>query len=59
MPSLLSTGLDAPRLPDYRLPIAPAAAVGGVLKPGDRVDVMPSPSVESGERWPMNQHRCR
>jgi Flp pilus assembly protein CpaB len=45
--SLLGTGLNVP--PGYRiigLPIAPAAAVGGVLKPGDRVDVMaiPNPS---------------
>ena len=45
--TLLGTGLDVP--PGYRiigLPIAPAAAVGGVLKPGDRVDVMaiPNPS---------------
>jgi Flp pilus assembly protein CpaB len=44
---LLGAGLDVP--PGYRiigLPIAPAAAVGGVLKPGDRVDVMaiPNPS---------------
>jgi pilus assembly protein CpaB len=39
--SLLGAGLDVPV--GYRiigLPIAPAAAVGGVLKPGDRVDVM-------------------
>jgi len=37
--SLLGAGLDVP--PGYRIigvPIAPAAAVGGVLKPGDRVD---------------------
>lgn len=45
--SLLGAGLDVPA--GYRiigLPIAPAAAVGGVLKPGDRVDVMaiPNPS---------------
>src|ERR1700674_4523502 len=45
--SLLGAGLDVPS--GYRiigLPIAPAAAVGGVLKPGDRVDVMaiPNPS---------------
>ncbi len=45
--SLLGSGLDVPA--GYRiigLPIAPAAAVGGVLKPGDRVDVMaiPNPS---------------
>jgi pilus assembly protein CpaB len=44
---LLGSGLDVPA--GYRiigLPIAPAAAVGGVLKPGDRVDVMaiPNPS---------------
>jgi len=48
--SLLGTGLDVPT--GYRiigLPIAPAAAVGGVLKPGDRVDVMaiPNPSKVS------------
>jgi len=48
--SLLGTGLDVPA--GYRiigLPIAPAAAVGGVLKPGDRVDVMaiPNPSKAS------------
>src|SRR6202165_3361998 len=39
--SLLGAGLDVPT--GYRiigLPIAPAAAVGGVLKPGARVDVM-------------------
>lgn len=45
--ALLGMGLDVPA--GYRiigLPIAPAAAVGGVLKPGDRVDVMaiPNPS---------------
>jgi pilus assembly protein CpaB len=45
--NLLGSGLDVPA--GYRiigLPIAPAAAVGGVLKPGDRVDVMaiPNPS---------------
>jgi Flp pilus assembly protein CpaB len=45
--SLLGAGLDVPT--GYRiigLPIAPSAAVGGVLKPGDRVDVMaiPNPS---------------
>jgi pilus assembly protein CpaB len=43
--SLLGTGLDVPA--GYRiigLPIAPAAAVGGVLKPGDRVDVMAIPN---------------
>jgi len=44
---LLGAGLDVPA--GYRiigLPIAPAAAVGGVLKPGDRVDVIaiPNPS---------------
>jgi Flp pilus assembly protein CpaB len=48
--SLLGSGLDVPA--GYRiigLPIAPAAAVGGVLKPGDRVDVMaiPNPSKAS------------
>ena len=43
--SLLGTGLNVPV--GYRiigLPIAPAAAVGGVLKPGDRVDVMAIPN---------------
>lgn len=43
--SLLGSGLDVPV--GYRiiaLPIAPAAAVGGVLKPGDRVDVMVVPN---------------
>jgi Flp pilus assembly protein CpaB len=45
--TLVGSGLDIP--PGYRIigvPIAPAAAVGGVLKPGDRVDVMaiPNPS---------------
>jgi pilus assembly protein CpaB len=43
--SLLGAGLDVP--PGYRIigvPIAPAAAVGGVLKPGDRVDVMVIPN---------------
>jgi pilus assembly protein CpaB len=43
--SLLGTGLNVPA--GYRiigLPIAPAAAVGGVLKPGDRVDVMAIPN---------------
>lgn len=42
--TLLGSGLDIP--PGYRiigLPIAPAAAVGGVLRPGDRVDVMAIP----------------
>jgi Flp pilus assembly protein CpaB len=43
--ALLGSGLDIP--PGYRIigvPIAPAAAVGGVLKPGDRVDVMAIPN---------------
>jgi Flp pilus assembly protein CpaB len=45
--SLLGAGLDVPS--GYRIigiPITPSAAVGGVLKPGDRVDVMaiPNPS---------------
>jgi Flp pilus assembly protein CpaB len=43
--TLLVSGLDIP--PGYRIigvPIAPAAAVGGVLKPGDRVDVMAIPN---------------
>lgn len=43
--TLLGSGLDIP--PGYRIigiPIAPAAAVGGVLKPGDRVDVMAIPN---------------
>ena len=43
--SLLGAGLDVPS--GYRiigLPIAPSAAVGGVLKPGDRVDVMAIPN---------------
>jgi len=43
--SLLGAGLDVPA--GYRIigvPIAPAAAVGGVLKPGDRVDVMAIPN---------------
>ena len=43
--SLLGTGLNVPA--GYRiigLPIAPAAAVGGVLKPGDRVDVIAIPN---------------
>jgi pilus assembly protein CpaB len=43
--NLLGSGLDVPA--GYRiigLPIAPAAAVGGVLKPGDRVDVMAIPN---------------
>lgn len=42
---LLGAGLDVPA--GYRIigvPIAPAAAVGGVLKPGDRVDVMAIPN---------------
>src|ERR1700716_420489 len=44
--TLLGSGLDIP--PGYRIigvPIAPAAAVGGVLKPGDRVDVMAIPNA--------------
>jgi Flp pilus assembly protein CpaB len=44
--TLLGSGLDIP--PGYRIigvPIAPAAAVGGVLKPGDRVDVMAIPNL--------------
>src|SRR3984893_4458737 len=43
--SLLGAGLDVPS--GYRiigLPIAPSAAVGRVLKPGDRVDVMAIPN---------------
>jgi Flp pilus assembly protein CpaB len=43
---LLSAGLQLP--PGYRiigLPVTPAAAVGGVLKPGDMVDVMAIPSA--------------
>jgi pilus assembly protein CpaB len=43
--ALLGSGLDIP--PGYRIigvPISPAAAVGGVLKPGDRVDVMAIPN---------------
>ncbi|MDQ6714160.1 MAG: RcpC/CpaB family pilus assembly protein [Candidatus Dormibacteraeota bacterium] len=47
--SLLGTGLDVPA--GYRiigLPIAPSAAVGGVLKPGDRVDVMAIPNPSKG-----------
>ncbi|HET9849098.1 MAG TPA: Flp pilus assembly protein CpaB [Candidatus Dormibacteraeota bacterium] len=45
--ALLTAGLEVP--PGYRIigvPIAPATAVGGVLKPGDFVDVMaiPNPS---------------
>lgn len=39
--AMLGSGLEMPA--GYRiigLPVAPAAAVGGVLKPGDRVDVM-------------------
>jgi Flp pilus assembly protein CpaB len=48
--TLLGSGLDIP--PGYRIigiPIAPAAAVGGVLKAGDRVDVMaiPNPSRQA------------
>jgi len=44
--TLLGSGLDIP--PGYRIigvPIAPAAAVGGVLKAGDRVDVMAIPNL--------------
>lgn len=47
--TLLGAGLDVPA--GYRiigLPIAPAAAVGGVLKPGDRVDVMAIPNPPKG-----------
>ncbi|MEA2636741.1 MAG: pilus assembly protein CpaB [Chloroflexota bacterium] len=48
--TLLGSGLDIP--PGYRIigvPISPAAAVGGVLKAGDRVDVMaiPNPSRQT------------
>src|SRR6266702_3938641 len=48
--AMLGSGLEMPA--GYRiigLPVAPAAAVGGVLKPGDRVDVMaiPNPSKVS------------
>jgi Flp pilus assembly protein CpaB len=49
--ALLTSGLEVP--PGYRIigvPIAPATAVGGVLKPGDRVDVMAirNPSKAAG-----------
>lgn len=49
--ALLTSGLEVP--PGYRiigLPVAPATAVGGALKPGDRVDVMaiPNPSKTAG-----------
>jgi Flp pilus assembly protein CpaB len=53
--TLLGSGLDIP--PGYRIigiPIAPAAAVGGVLKPGDRVDVMTIPNV-SRQISPIDQ----
>jgi len=43
--SLIGAGLDVPT--GFRiigLPVAPAAAVGGVLKAGDRVDVMAIPT---------------
>jgi Flp pilus assembly protein CpaB len=43
--SLIGAGLDVPT--GFRiigLPVAPAAAVGGVLKAGDRVDVMAIPN---------------
>jgi Flp pilus assembly protein CpaB len=53
--ALLGSGLDIP--PGYRIigiPIAPAAAVGGVLKPGDRVDVMTIPNV-SRQTSPVDQ----
>ncbi len=53
--TLLGSGLDIP--PGYRIigiPIAPAAAVGGVLKPGDRVDVMTIPNV-SRQISPLDQ----
>src|SRR5260370_12457366 len=43
--SLLGAGLDVPA--GYRIigvPISPAAAVGGVLKPGDPADVMAIPN---------------
>src|SRR2546423_588623 len=46
--AMLGSGLDMPA--GYRiigLPVAPAAAVGGVLKPGDRVDVM---AIASGTK---------
>jgi Flp pilus assembly protein CpaB len=47
--SLLGAGLDVPA--GYRIigvPISPAAAVGGALKPGDRVDVMAIPNPTKG-----------
>jgi Flp pilus assembly protein CpaB len=49
--NLLTSGLDVP--PGYRiigLPVVPAAAVGGALKPGDRVDVIaiPNPAKSVG-----------
>jgi Flp pilus assembly protein CpaB len=53
--TLLGSGLDIP--PGYRIigiPIAPAAAVGGVLKPGDRVDVMAIPNL-SRQISPVDQ----
>jgi pilus assembly protein CpaB len=53
--SLLGSGLDIP--PGYRIigvPISPAAAVGGVLKPGDRVDVMAIPNF-SRQGSPLDQ----
>jgi Flp pilus assembly protein CpaB len=53
--TLLGSGLDIP--PGYRIigiPIAPAAAVGGVLKAGDRVDVMAIPNV-SRQISPVDQ----
>jgi len=53
--TLLGSGLDIP--PGYRIigvPIAPAAAVGGVLKAGDRVDVMAIPNV-SRQTSPADQ----
>ena len=58
--SLLGTGLDVPA--GYRiigLPIAPAAAVGGVLKPGDRVDVMAIPNPSKVAPRPMNRHKLQ
>lgn len=53
--TLLGSGLDIP--PGSRIigvPIGPAAAVGGVLKPGDRVDVMAIPNV-SRQVSPLDQ----
>lgn len=49
--NLIASGLDVPA--GYRiigLPVVPAAAVGGALKPGDRVDVIaiPNPSKSVG-----------